>query len=73
VVPACNPSYSGDRDQEDRGLKSAWANSLQDPISKKSSTKSKVDGVVQGCRLSSNLSTTKKKSDCNVLVHIINL
>jgi hypothetical protein len=26
-----NPSYSGDRDQEDRGLKTAWANSLQDP------------------------------------------
>jgi hypothetical protein len=29
-----NPSYSGGRDQEDHGLKPAWANSLQDPVSK---------------------------------------
>jgi hypothetical protein len=29
-----NPSYSGGRDQEDRGLKAAWANSSGDPISK---------------------------------------
>jgi hypothetical protein len=36
---ACNPSYSGGRDQEDYGLKPAWANSLQDPISKKLITK----------------------------------
>jgi hypothetical protein len=32
VAHACNPSYSGGRDQEDRGLKSAWANSSRDPI-----------------------------------------
>jgi hypothetical protein len=31
--PACNPSYSGGRDQ-DCGLKPAQANSLRDPISK---------------------------------------
>jgi hypothetical protein len=35
VAHACNPSNSGDKDQEDRGSKPAWANSLQDPISKK--------------------------------------
>jgi hypothetical protein len=35
VAHASNPSYSGGRDQEDRGLKPAWAKSLQDPISKK--------------------------------------
>jgi hypothetical protein len=28
VAHACNPSYSGGRDQEDRGSKSARANSL---------------------------------------------
>jgi hypothetical protein len=33
------PSYSGGRDQEDNGLKATWANSLQDPISKKLFTK----------------------------------
>jgi hypothetical protein len=34
VAHSCNPSYSGGRDQEDCGLKPAWANSSQDPISK---------------------------------------
>jgi hypothetical protein len=32
---ACNPSYSGGRDQEDHGSKLAQENSFQDPISKK--------------------------------------
>jgi hypothetical protein len=35
VAHACNPSYSGGRDQEDLGSKSAQANSSQDPFSKK--------------------------------------
>jgi hypothetical protein len=39
VAQAYNPSYSGGRDQEDRGSKPAWANSLQDPISKNPSQK----------------------------------
>jgi hypothetical protein len=34
VAHACNPSYSGGRDLEDRGSNPAWANSSQDPISK---------------------------------------
>jgi hypothetical protein len=36
---AWNPSYSGGRDQEDRSLKSALANSSRDPILKNSSQK----------------------------------
>jgi hypothetical protein len=36
---AYNPSYSGSRDQEDRGSKPAWTNSSQDPTSKKPITK----------------------------------
>jgi hypothetical protein len=32
VANSYNPSYTGDRDQEDRTSKSAWANSSQDPI-----------------------------------------
>jgi hypothetical protein len=39
VAHTCNPSYSGGRDQEDHSLKSAWANSLWDPILKKPSQK----------------------------------
>jgi hypothetical protein len=36
---ACNPSYSGGSDQEDRVLKPAGANSSGDPILKNLSTK----------------------------------
>jgi hypothetical protein len=39
VAHTCNPSYSGDRDQEDHGLKPAQENSSQDPILKKPITK----------------------------------
>jgi hypothetical protein len=37
VAHACNPSYSGGRDQEDRGLKPAWGN--RPYLEKKSFTK----------------------------------
>jgi hypothetical protein len=51
VAHACNPSYSGSRDQEDFGLNPAQANSSWDPITKK------------GWRpwVSTNPSTAKKK------------
>jgi hypothetical protein len=39
VVHACNPSYSGGRDQEDRGSKPAQGNSSRDPYLKKTITK----------------------------------
>jgi hypothetical protein len=55
-----NPSYSGGRDQEDRGSKPAWANSSPDPISKNPSQK-KAGVTAQGVALSSNPSTKKKK------------
>jgi hypothetical protein len=45
VAHACNPSYSGSRDQEDQGSKPSWANRAQDPISKKK--KKKIGGVAQ--------------------------
>jgi hypothetical protein len=35
VAHTYNPSYSGGRGQEDRGLKPAREDSLRDPISKK--------------------------------------
>jgi hypothetical protein len=31
----CNPSYLGSWDQEDHDSKPTWANSLKDPVSKK--------------------------------------
>jgi hypothetical protein len=39
MAHTCNPLYSGGRDQEDHSLKSAQANSSQDPISKKKKKK----------------------------------
>jgi hypothetical protein len=39
LAHTCNPSYLGGRDQENHGLKLAWANSSQDPILKISNTK----------------------------------
>jgi hypothetical protein len=41
VAHACNPNYSGGTDQEDPSSKLAWANSLQDPILKKTHHKKK--------------------------------
>jgi hypothetical protein len=46
VAHACNPSYSGGRDQEDHSSKTAWANSEQDPISKTPSQE-RAGGVAQ--------------------------
>jgi hypothetical protein len=43
VARACNPSYSGGRDQEDRSLKPVWENSSRDPISKNPITKGLVE------------------------------
>jgi hypothetical protein len=48
VAYACNPNYSGNRDQEDRNLKPAWANSSQDPISKIPNTKKGWQGGSSG-------------------------
>jgi hypothetical protein len=47
VAHACNPGYSGGRDQEDHGSKTASGDSLHDPISKNASQK-RADGVAQG-------------------------
>jgi hypothetical protein len=48
VAHACNPSYSGGRNQEDCGLKPAQANSSQDPVSKKPITKKGWQSDSQG-------------------------
>jgi hypothetical protein len=47
VALACNPVYSGGRDQEDHGLNPVWSNSPRDPISKKPITK-RASRVAQG-------------------------
>jgi hypothetical protein len=54
-----NPSYSGDRDQEDHSSKPAWANSSRDPTSKKNYKKGLVEWLKVKA-LSSNPSTASK-------------
>jgi hypothetical protein len=57
VANTRNPSYSGGKDQEDHGLKTARANCSQNPILEKTQRKKSAGGVA----LSSNLSTKGKK------------
>jgi hypothetical protein len=45
VAHACNPSYSGDRDEEDRALKSVWA---VETLSQKNPLQKRAGGVAQG-------------------------
>jgi hypothetical protein len=47
VAHTCNPSYSGGRDQVDCSSKPALANSLMNPLSKKSITKKRAGGVLK--------------------------
>jgi hypothetical protein len=50
VAHACNPSYSGGRDQEDRGLKPAQAYNLwvHDTLSWKNPSQKGTGGLAQG-------------------------
>jgi hypothetical protein len=50
VAHACNPSYSGGRNQEDLGLKPTRANSSEEPILKKNH-----QGVGRGGEMSQTL------------------
>jgi hypothetical protein len=61
VAHACNPNYSGGRDQEDHGLKPAQANILGDSISKKTHHKKGLVEWLKVLNLSSNSSTTHTK------------
>jgi hypothetical protein len=62
VAHACNPSYSGGRDQEFCGSKPAWGNYLQDSILKKTITK-RAGGVAQGVGPEFNPSNKKRKKE----------
>jgi hypothetical protein len=62
VAHACNPSYSGDRDQEDHGLKTAWANSSRFYLEKTHHKKGLVEWL-KAQALSSNPSTAKKANE----------
>jgi hypothetical protein len=72
VAHACNPSYSGGRDQEGHSSKPAWANSSWAPLLKNPSQKW-AGGVVQGVGYEFKPSYWKKKEkikERNVLFHV---
>jgi hypothetical protein len=58
-----SPSYSGGRDQEDLGLKPAWANSYMRSYLKKHFTKIGLVEWLKVQALSSNSRTAKKKRE----------
>jgi hypothetical protein len=60
VAQACNPSYSGGRDQEDCGSKPAWANSSVRPFFEKPFTKIGLVDWLKVKALSSSPSTKKR-------------
>jgi hypothetical protein len=61
VARTCNPRYSGGRDQEDCGLKPAWANSSSRSYLEKTHQKKGLVELVEVKALSSNPSTAKKR------------
>jgi hypothetical protein len=65
VAHACNLSYLGGRDWEDRNSKPAWANSSQHPSSKKTLHEKGLVEWLKVEALSSNPSATKKKKKKN--------
>jgi hypothetical protein len=70
VAHACNPSYSGGRDQEDHSSKPVQANSLQDPILKNLSHK-RAGRVAQGLGPEFKPQYHKKKVYFLLLAHAI--
>jgi hypothetical protein len=64
VAHSCNPSFSGDRDQEDHGSKPAQANSSQDPIltkKKKKKSQRRAGEVAEGTGPQFKLQYCKRK------------
>jgi hypothetical protein len=64
VPNTCNPSYSGGREQEDRGSKPAQTNSSQELISKILNTE-RAGGVAQGIGPEFKSQYRKKKEKKN--------
>jgi hypothetical protein len=63
VAHACNPSYSGGRDQEDGSSKPAWENSSLDSVSKNPSQKIGLVEWLKMKALSSSPVLQKKKKE----------
>jgi hypothetical protein len=80
VAHTCNPSYSGDRDQEDHGLKPAWAKRFLETLSQKNPSQKRAGGAPQGvvpefkpqyCKKKKE--KEKEKKNCNVIKSLQNI
>jgi hypothetical protein len=69
VAHACNPSYSGSKDQEDQGLNPTWANTSRDPILKNSITKTGLMEWLKVKALNSRPSPTIENKQTNKQTH----
>jgi hypothetical protein len=69
MAHACNPSYSGGRDQEDRGSKPACANSSGDPFLKKTHHEKGAGGVAPGVGLEFKSQYCKKRDPPPQLIY----
>jgi hypothetical protein len=69
VAHACNPSYSGGRDQEDHGLKPARAKSSVRPYLKKTLHRKGAGGMAQGVGPEFKPQYHKKKKKLHIYVY----
>jgi hypothetical protein len=68
MAQACNPSYSGGRDQKD-AIGSQPGKIVCETLSQKTLHKNRVGGVAQGVALSSSPGTEKKKKGLGRKTH----
>jgi hypothetical protein len=73
VVHACNPSYSGSRDQEDCGSKAAQANSSVRPNLKKNPSQKKAGRVAQDVGLEFKPQCHQKKKFKPICVKLLTI
>jgi hypothetical protein len=70
VTNACNPSYSGGRDQEDHGSKPTWENSSARTYLDKNPSQKRAGGVAQGVN---PVPQKKKKKKASRILEISNI
>jgi hypothetical protein len=70
MARAYNPSYSGGRDQENQGSKSARANSFQSRDFEKNPSQKRAGGVAQGIGPEFKPQYHKKKKNNRFLCHV---
>jgi hypothetical protein len=71
VAHACNPSYLGDRDQEDHGLKPGLGKQFTRPFLEKNPSQKRDGGMAQGVGLEVKPQYCKRKKKKYKLPHVL--